>query len=275
MPSNAPAREGPQGATVLRRPSQVLIVGRKRSGKSTLLSSLLARDSRSSPRVLIADPHREHGEHAVEVTCPEDVEGYLDTAGDRWRLAYFSERLSVMDRKGAIPEFAYLCRFAREAGDLLFVVEEAHWFCTSSLVPVEFELLIKNAGHYGVALWVTTQRPQDIHGLLKSEVDEVYVLNIADVGALEWLRKFDRRVTAEQVQTLQQGQAYRLDLSGNRTEPARLIDTRTLQEISSIRRKDEPHEPPEGPVAQVDGPLPSSASRPSETEGGANRETEG
>jgi hypothetical protein len=225
LPTDAP----PPPPDQRRTPGQILIVGQKRSGKTTLLSSLLEQASRS--RVMVADPHREHGARAVEVSSAEDVEAYLDRANGRWRFAYWSPRLSVMERKGALPEFAYICRLARNLGDCLFVGEEIHWYCTAYQIPVEFELLIKNAGHYRVEIWCTTQRPQDVHGLVKSECDGVYILGLSDVGALDWVRRFDARVTPEQVQRLRQGQACYLDMGSGRTAPAVFLDTRTLKEI--------------------------------------------
>jgi hypothetical protein len=186
-------------------PGHVLILGRKRSGKTTLASALLARRS----RVLVVDPHREYSRMGVtvEVRSPEALQRAMHQSEGHWRFSYFSDMLAVEHKGSELEEFSFLCRAAYEIGDCTFCVEEAHWFCDPWRIPLDFEHLIKNSGHAGegerpVELVIVSQQPANIHSLCRSEASELYCFTIQEPNHVDWLRKYVSPDFAERARTL-------------------------------------------------------------------------
>src|SRR5712692_2000968 len=206
---------------VIRRPGQnACIFGLRGSGKSTLARQLM----QSYPRVLIVDPHREHGRTdprvhytgAVEIGSLEQLVEYLGQTQGRWRIAYFNTALE--------QEFPRLCALAWELGDCLFVVEEVDRFCGPGRISPEFFDIVNYGRHAPgppaperpVDYLTISRYPAAVHIAVRSQAYEIYCFTMNEPAHVEYIAEVAGKEFAGGLQTLPPHHYRFLDLYDRR-----------------------------------------------------------
>lgn len=141
------------------------VVGRKGSGKSTRVATLL----KYVPRVLAWDPMADH----VDL-LPDRFEGLEDDLYE-----YFNEvsegRLKTF-ACAVVPddvenEFEPICELVFDFGPMLFCVEEAPFICRAGVITPKFGKIVRTGRHRGIDLLWTAQRASEVSRTLTSATD--------------------------------------------------------------------------------------------------------
>lgn len=143
------------------------IIGRKGTGKSTLLVDLLQRE----PRVLVWDPMAEHGEWLPnEVESAIGVRDFFHWARKRkfWAAGY----VPGAELEPEFEELSDLYYSAAPAGSRVFAVEEVPLVCSPSYLPKKFGKLVRTGRHRQIDLYWTAQRAGEVSRTLTSLTDE-------------------------------------------------------------------------------------------------------
>ena len=140
------------------------IVGRKGSGKSTRVATLL----KYCPRILAWDPMGDHSRLLPDVFegIDEELNEYVYQASrtKTFACAYIPGE----DLEG---EFDEICRLVYYYGYMLFCVEEAPLVCKAGYLSPAFGKIVRTGRHRGIDLLWTAQRASEVSRTLTSATD--------------------------------------------------------------------------------------------------------
>lgn len=134
----------------------ITVLGRKGSGKTTLVKKLLTEFA----RVVIVDTNREYtDEVAVVVSKLDDALAYLEDVAKRPK----DEAFSVAYIPAEIPEDALdFLKVVFTLENVLVVVDEAHMYCSAHTAPQEILKLVRLGRHRELSQVYVSQRPSTI-----------------------------------------------------------------------------------------------------------------
>jgi len=89
----------------------------------------------------------------------------------------------------SITEFDFVCRWVREAGDLILVVDEADRFLAQAKIPESFQHLVARGRHWGVDMVLIASNPMQIHIDVRRQSTSMIIFNTTEPADLDWLRK--------------------------------------------------------------------------------------
>lgn len=143
------------------------IIGRKGTGKSTLLADRL----QGADRVFVWDPMAEHGEWLPnELDSADAAEKFL-----RWAQKKKLWAASYVPGSDLEDEFEGICDLyytSAPAGARIFAVEEVPLICSPSYLPEKFGKLVRTGRHRLIDLYWTAQRAGEVSRTLTSLTDE-------------------------------------------------------------------------------------------------------
>jgi DNA helicase HerA-like ATPase len=165
-----------------------VILGASESGKSWFAKRLVDRLSAAKP-VLVWDPQAEWAGPDADA----GIRGARCFAGVAELCASLragppapGARLVVQSaRRG---DFAALCRLAYTAGNLAFVVDEAHQVLKADRCPREAEELMQVSRHRRVDLVLIAQRPTGIGPDFRDNKAECILFRMPGEASLQWVR---------------------------------------------------------------------------------------
>lgn len=172
---------------LLQTDGHAVVLGQTGLGKTALLRALIRRAGRRAwPRILIADPVGEFGAVAVAVRSVPELAGYLERAGESWRVAYQGDDLD--------EAFPVLCEAAYRMGRCLLVVDEADLWCSPAAIEPEFAHALKYGRwrpgrREGVIVLAAARRPSEVHRLLTSQARCVASFGTVEPVDLDYLRR--------------------------------------------------------------------------------------
>ena len=153
----------------------VLVFGRKGSGKTSLIRSYLARRS----RVLVVDPFREYVDLAVEVSSLQDVASYISQTPGKWKIAYHNHDLN--------RDFEPICRgLLAVGGNCTLIIEETDWYTTPRTMPAPLEEIVKY-GRDTVSLVTICRNPSELPILIRSQAWSINCFCLLERAHVEWV----------------------------------------------------------------------------------------
>lgn len=140
----------------------VALVGRKGSGKTTLVAEIV----REERRVIVLDTMNEYGRaRGLEVIYGFEAAVHAVARASRARSFRLSLRGLEHDQ---VLEVLAGCYHLRE---LLIVLEEASMFMKSQMIPPEIAKLVRTGRHQGISQLYVAQRPSMLHLDVISQAD--------------------------------------------------------------------------------------------------------
>lgn len=141
-----------------------VVLGRKGSGKSTLVHELLE----EAPRVLVLDYLGEYGGRDL---C-RVVRG-RDAAFRALERAWGADRFRIAVRETEGQDSLDVLAAAAELEDYLLVIEEASAYCSPQGVPREIAQIVRYGRHRSIDQLFVAQRPSMLHRDITSAADVV------------------------------------------------------------------------------------------------------
>jgi dephospho-CoA kinase len=140
------------------------VVGRKGSGKSTHVATLL----KYCPRIFAWDPMQDHND-----LLPDAFEGVDDELGEYFKQARRAKTFacSLSPGEDLNEEFEEACRLVYAYGRMLFVVEEAPLILKAGYMPPAFGRIVRTGRHRQIDLLWTAQRASEVSRTLTSATD--------------------------------------------------------------------------------------------------------
>ncbi len=140
------------------------IVGRKGSGKSTRVATLL----KYCPRIFAWDPMGDHRR-----LLPDLFEGIDD---DLYKYLYQASRAKTfacvyIPGEDLEEEFEEICELVYHYGRMLLCVEEAPLICKAAYLPPVFGKIVRTGRHHAIDLLWTAQRASEVSRTLTSATD--------------------------------------------------------------------------------------------------------
>ena len=168
------------------------IVGRKGSGKSTVLREIVS----CQPRVVIFDTMAEHQSPNL-FSSLDKCFAYLDRV-ERESFFHCAFR-PTEDEEETLNELA---EAAFDVGRLCFALEEVPWFSTAASQPEGLDLLSRMGRHRRVDLVWTAQRMAEVSRRLTSATDVFVLFSITEPRDLNTLAERCGPKVAGRVQDL-------------------------------------------------------------------------
>lgn len=140
------------------------VVGRKGSGKSTRVATLL----KYCPRLLVFDPMGDHSIWLPDVLegMDEETEDYFEHAS---RVKTFA--CGYIPVNDPVEEFEELCDLVYHHGRMLLCIEEAPIVCKAGYMPPVFGRMVRTGRHRMIDLAWTAQRASEVSRTLTSATD--------------------------------------------------------------------------------------------------------
>lgn len=162
-----------------------LVVGRRGSGKSTKVKSMIAQKA----RVIVADPQDEYSDAADVISCGSGETLRNNVAG-RWetgfRLAYVlpaGQETAALDQLAKfILQIQEPYRTDQDDRQITLVVEEMNLGYPVQALPAQLDGMARicNQGrHYGVNVIGVTQRPALVSTTFRGNISEAFIFPLS------------------------------------------------------------------------------------------------
>ena len=157
----------------------ILITGQRGQGKTTFIKNQIGIYS----RVILFDL-------LGEFTCYETA----------YQLREFFEKLSAVKEenffnlnyfnpKTSEEDFHVVCEAINRLNDIMFVVDEIDYFCSSHNIPKQFDEIVKRGRHQGLNLIVATRRPHEIPIIIRSQMTSLITFRQIERNDLQYLKE--------------------------------------------------------------------------------------
>lgn len=168
------------------------IVGRKGSGKSTRVATLL----KYAPRIVVWDPMEEH-----RIALPDSIEGISDGLYDYFDEAQGCKTFALAYAPGDNLErdFEQVCELVYDYGTMLFCVEEAPLVCRANFMSPVFGKIVRTGRHRSIDLLWTAQRASEVSRSLTSATDVFILFSQTEPRDLDAIAERCGRDVAEKV----------------------------------------------------------------------------
>lgn len=156
----------------------ILITGQRGQGKTTYIKSQIGLHS----RVIIFDLLGEFTDYDTAHNVREFFEMLSENKGENFFV------LSLYDPKTSEENFHVVCEAINRLEDIMFVVDEIDYFCSTHSIPKQFDEIVKRGRHQGLQLMVATRRPHEIPPIIRSQVSQLVTFRHIEPRDLEYLK---------------------------------------------------------------------------------------
>ena len=213
------------------------IVGRKGSGKSTRVATLL----KYAPRILAWDPMADHRDGLPDTLegIDEDLYEYFDEASGRKTFACAYVPGPNLER-----EFEAICELVYDYGSMLLCVEEAPLVCRANFMPPAFGKIVRTGRHRGIDLLWTVQRASEVSRSLTSATDVFILFSQTEPRDLDAIAERCGRDVAEKVAGLGLHDSFCWDVIQRKVIPhsPRLLKRELTRSRGHVRDAPDKHE---------------------------------
>lgn len=183
--------------------------GKRGSGKSYLL----ARYSAKFPKRIVLDPLGEYlGAYEGASECGtldetiDALEANLLTKAPRWTVVACIEPSDVAKLAGALAPVGSLSGgYSRAVGGVVLECGEVDTIAPNNAgIAPEIRNLFQRGRHYRVSVLAATQRPRDVHRVVTSQADALWLFRQHELRDLDYIAKNTSEAVADVVKGLPQ-----------------------------------------------------------------------
>jgi DNA helicase HerA-like ATPase len=173
----------------------VLITGKTGSGKSTLFRKMLA----DKKRLIIFDTISEYQElappfPALHISSLHILYDCLAKNHHKnFRIVFDPEdpeQSIALNDGNQITVFEEACKLVYTHLDNLIIgIEEISNFMTGTKVPEYLRKIVRFGRHSSISIYATTQRPADVHPLIRAQMTKLISFKQHEPRDIDWLRQ--------------------------------------------------------------------------------------
>jgi len=189
------------------------VVGRKGSGKSTIVSDRPVALLQRCPRIVLWDAMGEHVWIPNNYSDIDRLEQFLKHNKDEETFAVAFIPPKGLDLAEAFTEFGDI---VYSAGNLMLCVEEVPMLCTASYLPPEFDGLVRLGRHRHISMLWTAQRAAEVARRLTAATDWFVLFRSTEPRDLEAIADRCGEETADHVQQLGEHEYIVFDVMARR-----------------------------------------------------------
>lgn len=175
-----------------------VIIGRKRSGKSTKAREILE----SRPRRIIIDPMFEHTSGVIVRTCAEAID-YIRPR----RFDSFGVVLRALDRSEVLKMIAFLVAGDPERPplpDTTLFVDEIDKLCSPNFMPEPLDHVVNYGRHFRISLIAVARRARSMHRDITANADRIFIGMTQEPADVDHLREFIGLTLAQRAKAIRQ-----------------------------------------------------------------------
>lgn len=155
----------------------ILITGQRGQGKTTFIKNQIGVYN----RVVLFDLLGEFTYYDTAFNLRDFFEMLSASKEENFfNLNYFNPKTSEED-------FQVVCEAINRLHDIMFVVDEIDYFCSTHSIPKQFDEIVKRGRHQGLNLIVATRRPHEIPVIIRSQVTSLITFKHIEPRDLEYL----------------------------------------------------------------------------------------
>ncbi len=155
----------------------ILITGQRGQGKTTYLKDQIGLCN----RVVIFDLLGEFTDYDTAYNLREFFEMLSEDKEENFFV------LNFYDPKTSEENFHVVCEAINRLQDIMFVVDEIDYFCSTHNTPKQFDEIVKRGRHQSLQLMVATRRPHEIPPIIRSQVSQLITFRQIEPRDLEYL----------------------------------------------------------------------------------------
>lgn len=155
----------------------ILITGQRGQGKTTFIKEEISKYD----RVVIFDLLGEF----VYYDTAYNLKDFFRMLSERKEENFFV--LNYYNPKNSEEDFLTICKAMNRMKDVMFVVDEIDYFCTTHSVPREFDEIVKRGRHQELQLIVATRRPHEIPPIIRSQVSQLITFRQIEPRDIDYL----------------------------------------------------------------------------------------
>lgn len=95
--------------------------------------------------------------------------------------------INFYNPKNSEEDFHVVCEAINRLKNIMFVVDEIDYFCSTHSIPKQFDEIVKRGRHQGLNLIVATRRPHEIPPIIRSQVSSLVTFRHIEPRDLEYL----------------------------------------------------------------------------------------
>lgn len=157
----------------------ILITGQRGQGKTTYIKNQIGRFS----RVIIFDLLGEFTFYETAYNL-RDLFLTLSSLKDE---NFFT--LNFYNPKNSDEDFSVVCEAINRLNDIMFVVDEIDYFCSTHSIPRQFDEIVKRGRHQDLQLMVATRRPHEIPPIIRSQTSCLVTFRHIEPRDIEFLKQ--------------------------------------------------------------------------------------
>lgn len=157
----------------------ILITGQRGQGKTTYIKNQISLYN----RVIIFDLLGEFTYYETANNLRNFFQKLSNRKGDNFFV------LDYFNPKNSDEDFRVVCEAVNRLKDIMLVVDEIDYFCSSHSIPKEFDEIVKRGRHQALQLIVATRRPHEIPPIIRSQVSQLITFRHIEPRDLQYLRE--------------------------------------------------------------------------------------
>jgi hypothetical protein len=207
----------------------VAIIGRKGSGKSTMLAERL----KTADRLVVFDPLSEHcgknGWLPNEISSLPELEAFF-----RWNRKRSQFGAGYVPDENLEEEVEGVARILYQRGNLVFGIEEVPLICSPSYLPPVLGKLIRTGRHRQIDITWTAQRASECARTLTSLTDEFVLFSQTEPRDLDAIAARCGNEVAHKVAALGRHDYITWDVGGRRLVEHSSTATQTRMQAAEV-----------------------------------------
>jgi len=157
----------------------ILITGQRGQGKTTYVKNQIGIYS----RIILFDLLGEFTYYETAYNLREFFEKLSAVKDENFFI------LNYYNPKTSEEDFHVICEAINRLNDIMFVVDEIDYFCSSRSIPKQFDEIVKRGRHQGLNLIVATRRPHEIPIIIRSQMTSLITFRQIERNDLQYLKE--------------------------------------------------------------------------------------
>lgn len=156
----------------------ILVTGQRGQGKTTYIKNQISLYS----RVIIFDLLGEFTYYDTDLNLRDFFKSLSKAKEENFFV------LNYYNPKNSEDDFHVICEAMNRLKNIMFIVDEIDYFCSTHSIPKQFDEIVKRGRHQGLQLMVATRRPHEIPPIIRSQVTKFITFRHIEPIDLDYIK---------------------------------------------------------------------------------------